>query len=291
MLVYLHANNTEVHIMSEDESIKRKKPRTRSPSYPAINLDSAINKALIIKQKEGGGNYYLPLQVALGHWGYAPKSGNGLLAVAALKKFGLIEDKGSGKSREIKLTELARKILYYADSDENKNEYKMLLQEAALNPQIHKELWEMYDGNLPSDDTLRAYLLFNRPDGRFAESAVDDFIIQFRTTISLAKLGKNDIISGHGEDITNQAKEKKMEPMPNIQEDNQPLYIPSSIGTTGKQSINFPVKISDKLEANLLIQYPMDEKDLYNFLTALEALKPGILKSVLNKQNEKEEEN
>lgn len=54
-----------------------------------------------------------------------------------------------------------------------------------------------------------------------------------------------------------------------------------------KQIIVFPVKISDKITANLELKYPLEEEDLHEFLSTIEALKPGVLSSVLKKINDK----
>ncbi len=58
-----------------------------------------------------------------------------------------------------------------------------------------------------------------------------------------------------------------------------------------EQIINFPIKLSEKIMVNLQIKYPIEDDDLDKFLTTLEALKPGTLQSVLDKQSEKKNEN
>ena len=149
----------------------------------------------------------------MSHWGYKEKSGAGSLKLAALKKFRLLEVQGAGSKREIKLTDLAKTILFYRDDPENPRIYEESIQEAALNPTIHQELWSKYDGDLPSDRTIKAYLLFQRNAGKFAEASVDGFIRQFRRTITFANLEKNDNMFSDEEDkITNQQIKSEMEP-------------------------------------------------------------------------------
>ena len=46
------------------------------------------------------------------------------------------------------------------------------IREAALAPTIHQELWEEYNGNIPSDATLRIELRKKK----FTESAIEEFI-------------------------------------------------------------------------------------------------------------------
>ncbi len=54
------------------------KKRGRSPSYPGIDLEQAIQKAEVIRRHEG--RSWSPVNAILGHWGYKEKSGAGLPA-------------------------------------------------------------------------------------------------------------------------------------------------------------------------------------------------------------------
>lgn len=119
-------------------------------------------------------------------------SGAATVALAALKKFGLIHDEGSRDSRTVRLTTLAFDILNLPDEER----VIELIQEAALTPPIHRDLWTRYSGELPSDATLRYELVRNRS---FTESGAVDFIRQFRETIAYAKLGAGNIDSDGGE--------------------------------------------------------------------------------------------
>lgn len=268
--------------MNEQDAVITKKTRKRSPSYPAIDLESGIQRARTLKEKGGTGDYYLPFHSALSFWGYAPKSSNGWLILAALKKYGLLDDRGTGKDREVKLSKLAQVILFYENHPLSK-EYIEAVREAALTPPIHSELWNEYSD--APNEVLKPYLVLKRKNGKFTEKAADDCIQQYQNTISFAKLIKGCYIPGHDKDKIPIQTEEKIDTMPKDQSTSVPAMQASG---ALQQTFNFPVKISDKMEANLTIQYPMEEKDLRDFLAALEALKPGILQSVLNKQNEKE---
>lgn len=60
-------------------------------------------------------------------------------------------------------------------------------------PTIHKEVWDHYEGDIPHDDILKDYLLWERPENsRFTEDAVDSFISRLRETLSYAKLTGDD---------------------------------------------------------------------------------------------------
>ncbi|MBI5576385.1 MAG: hypothetical protein HY896_08475 [Deltaproteobacteria bacterium] len=164
-----------------------KKKRERSPGYPGIGLKDAIERARTLYFKEG--KHAAPVQAVLSHWGYASKSGTGFLALAALKKFNLIEDEGAGAGRKVKLTNLAIKIIH----NPNEIERTQATQEAALAPAIHSELWEKYGGKLPSEESIKYHLKFER---QFSEIGADEFYREFIDTISYARLGESGMLSG-----------------------------------------------------------------------------------------------
>src|SRR5205807_366120 len=112
----------------------------------------------------------------------------------ALKKFGLLLDQGSGPNRKARLSETALKILLDEESSPARAD---LIREAALTPNIHRELWQEFGGSLPSDATLRKHLLL---DKSFTESAVEEFVPQFKGTIAFAQLTPDDKLSGNERD-------------------------------------------------------------------------------------------
>src|SRR4051794_11328656 len=87
----------------------RRQKKNRSPSYPNIPLDIALERARVMYREEG--RRAVPVPALVVHWGYSPKSSGGLLTVAAMKKFGLLEDQGSAELRKASLTPLAMRIL------------------------------------------------------------------------------------------------------------------------------------------------------------------------------------
>lgn len=162
-----------------DTQAKRKKGR--SPSYPAINLREAIDKAQAIYSAEG--RHAAPIPTIAQHLGYSASSGTAAVVVSALRKFGLLEYEGTGKERSGRLTDLAFRIVL--DERRESPERQSAIREAALRPSIHEVLLDEYGAHLPSDATLRFKLL--RELG-FTESAVDDFIEEFRQTLAFAGL-------------------------------------------------------------------------------------------------------
>jgi hypothetical protein len=153
-------------------------PGKRSPSFPFINLREALARAKVLYGAERRNE--APLESAARHWGYSPNSSATNRTVAALVAFGLLEMK-DGKAR---LTDRAVHIL--ADEREPSPDRERLIQEAARLPNLHRKLWDRYQGDLPSDATLRHYLI--TAEG-FGEGSAAVFIRLFRETLELVGLG------------------------------------------------------------------------------------------------------
>jgi hypothetical protein len=175
-----------------DAPLKSKK--MRSPAYPGINLEIATKRAKGLFEKER--RNAVAYRVAVSHWGFGEKSSGGLLSIAALKSFGLIEDvqRGAG-GRIIKLTDLALRIIL--DERPDSAQRAVLIKQAALNPKIHAALWKKYGTELPSDSSLHHELIF---DFKFNENTVDEFIKEYKETIRFAGLADSDKVSPSVED-------------------------------------------------------------------------------------------
>lgn len=163
------------------------KKRERSPEYPSFDLEEAVGKASALYQAERRNS--APIASVLEHWGYSPKSGGGQRAVSTLEKFGLVTAESSGENRKIRLTEAGFKIII--DERPGSSERLRLIQEAALAPIAHGELWKRYERDLPSDSTL-AYELRARG---FTPQAAADLIREYRSTIHFAQLDQDGILA------------------------------------------------------------------------------------------------
>lgn len=164
------------------EEIDYRPKRARSPNYPGIALGEAIERARVLYHKEG--KHAAPVAAAYRDLGYSPGSGQGGVVLAALKKFGLIDDTGSGNARTVRLTELALKIIL--DERPESSERLAAIQSAALTPPIHAELWQQYSPSLPSDETLLFRL---QTEKGFTRSGAIEFLREFKDTIEFARLG------------------------------------------------------------------------------------------------------
>lgn len=244
----------------------------RSPGYPDIDLQEALEKARVLWDKEG--RNLAPVGTIQEHWGFKVNTGPGLRAVAALKKFGLLADRGRGDERLAQLTELALSIVL--DQRENSAERAEAIRKAALNPPIHSELWEQYKGDLPSDATLQFILQKER---KFSPTGADALIKELRATIEFTKLEYAENIADH----------KNEQPNDGGSEDDDLSSDPfaSSLNVFEERSTAKSTKVTETrvLQLPLLggtwaaVQIPqrMSEPDWDQMMAVLEAMKPGIV--------------
>jgi len=255
--------------MANQYDVKQKKREGRSPGYPAIDLETAIKRAEEIKKEEQ--RHLARLDAVVKHWGYSSKSGPFLGTLSALIKFGLLETDGKGDDRKVKITDLAWTILI--DDREDSPERDKAIKEAALNPAIHRKLWDRYGGNFPSSETFRIVLL---KEYKFMERAVKDFIGEFERTITFAKLEEFDTLSGHEEDKTPHEKEISVSPQPitTPKVGSQP-QVPLDMTPEPTGEFSFP--LSPKRWVHVRLPYRLTEKEWARILKRLEMFKDGFM--------------
>lgn len=160
-----------------------KRPKGRSPAYPSIDLGKAVQRVGQVYAKEK--QYAVSTTVIPGLWGYASLNGPAAQQLSALLKFGLMADEGTGDERTVKVTDLAVQILNHPSSDAREEAIKT----AALLPGIHREMWDQYGAELPSDSNLLWRLTRERS---FTDTGAREFIREWRDTIAFAKLSSQD---------------------------------------------------------------------------------------------------
>ena len=161
--------------------------KQRSPSYPGITLEEAVQRAKSFYKNEG--KHETLVATAMSHWGYSSKSSGGLVAVAALKAYGLMGDKGSGNERKVFLTPFGLKIIM--DERVVSPDRDAAIKQAAMTPKIMAELWNKYGSDLPSHDTLRHFL---RVDKAYSDGAVKDVIKVYLSNLDYSKLNSSDAV-------------------------------------------------------------------------------------------------
>jgi DNA-directed RNA polymerase subunit H (RpoH/RPB5) len=143
--------------------------RVRSPNYPQISLEDAVNRVAAIFSKEH--QHTAPREVIIKDMGYNGIHGNSLGALSALSKYGLLERDG----QDYKVSDRAIAIIH----PESDNARLAALREAAQAPVLFAEIFEHFKGQLPSDENLKAYLIRKG----FAESALTSVIVTLRDTM------------------------------------------------------------------------------------------------------------
>lgn len=164
--------------MSEEQR-PQQRPKGRSPAYPAISLEKAIQRVrqLYARDKQ----YAIPVSSLPEIWGYRSLNGPASLTISALKKFGLVDEEGAKSERRITVTDSAVHILNHPSSDARTE----AIRDAALLPPVHRELWDAYGASLPSDANLEWRLTRERG---FTETGAKEFIREWRETMEFANL-------------------------------------------------------------------------------------------------------
>lgn len=241
-----------------------KKSSQRSPGYPAIDLKTAISKTEELYRKINKG--WVHYDAMLESLGYTTTSGAGRVALAAMRKYGLIEYKGSKNELKAKLTDRALDIIL--DEREDSQIRKDAIKKAALSPDIFSEIYNMYEGNLPDDKGL-SYVLIREKD--FSDSGAKKFIEQFRATIDFAELKKDANISQE-EEVSNESPNDLGRPnkqtsgllpkglIMNVLSENK--------GQDTNEIIDFPIPLSLKSAVIIRSAFPMSEDD-WELMTSL----------------------
>ena len=166
----------------------QKKARHRSPAYPSLSLPDAIERASVL-YNEDRLNFFTP-EVANKHWGYDKDSAIGMRAIAALKQYGLLEERRTNLDRELKISTLGIDLLL--PEEKGSLDHKDHLVQAATAPEIFRDILLRHsDQDLPSDRNLERYLIKEK---NFNPGSVGVVIRVFRDTVSFAGLDKTDKI-------------------------------------------------------------------------------------------------
>ena len=247
--------------MTEVQSSERR-PRKRSPSYPAINLEQAIARAADIWRVEH--DYAAPLATVFTLWGYKSTTGNANLVVAALRNFGLIQYEGSGDARKVQVTPFAIEILDHPQQAHRKEAIKR----AALSPAIHRELWERFGSKLPSDDSLRWELERERD---FSHNGATEFIREYRQTLAFAGLTEGDKVGPQESDEVHKEEEvREIPPILDTQPRRKRMTPPS-----GTRVYAVPVRAGTDVEVEG--PFPLTEDEWTQFMLILNAMKGSLV--------------
>lgn len=253
--------------MNEKPAQARRRTTGRSPSYPAISLPVAIERARSLYSKEK--QFATPLDAVVKHWGYTTLNGPAGLAVAALKKYGLVTEEGSKSERRVQVSDLAVRILEHPIAASREE----AIREAALKPVIHQEMWQTYGDDLPSDSNLIWTL--SRERG-FTESGAREFMREYRDTLEFAKLGDGADVPDADEDVESEDDEPT-----SSEQSSQPArptidHAPTAAKSSSRvQTYTVPVGVG----SNVIVQgeFPLSDLEWSQFMAVLNAMRPGLV--------------
>lgn len=215
--------------------------RVRSPRYPIYGLKMAIERLETFYDKEGKAT--VPRDIAIKAWGYTAVSGSALQNIATLIQYSLL-DRIGGKN--VKISELGLNIVCPRTSVEKEE----AIREAGLNPPIFKELLEQYGADIPSDETLKAYLLRRTPTS-YGENAADTLIKAYRETMAFTEAHTKEDTE-HGKGLMEIQPMDKVLSKTSKSTNIQPWTFPIGGQTI---SIVFPLKNPTRKDLEILKQY------------------------------------
>jgi hypothetical protein len=236
-----------MNTMAEVEDVEGNQREGRSPAYPYLSLEKAIDLAKILwgKIKQHDARLVTIAKV----WELGEKSSGFRQSVAALKQFGFIEYIGIGEDRRVKLTELATRIIL--DERPNSLDRDTLLKRAALLPKIHTTLWEKWGMTLPPDVEIEAELTL---DQGFSKAGARGLISEYKKTMVLSGLIPLDIMPVEEPD--------KVEPPASQTQSGTPKI--ASLAARGSQQPSIEERIVFKPGQEIALRFA-SEPDAYTY--------------------------
>ncbi|KFG90227.1 hypothetical protein BV98_002037 [Sphingobium herbicidovorans NBRC 16415] len=196
-----------------DENEKPK--RFRSPPYPMFDLGKAVERAKEVYSKANA--HAAGVQVLAEAWGMKSVDGKVWRTAASLIQYGLMQDSGTGKNRKFQITDAAKRIILDTSPDSQRRQEA--IQNAALGPMIHRELWDRYNvASGLSDTVIRTHLTIDREEGGeapYSPAAADEVIATYRATIAYAGLEDSTKVSPQQEDKADE-NEPGVTPAPRV---------------------------------------------------------------------------
>lgn len=139
----------------------------RSPSYPSMSLEDAVNAIKSAYKQEG--KSWFPAESLAVAMGSRSLSGTARSRIGSLRQFGLVE---SDRTNGYRISDLGLAI---AVNDEGTDTFVASVEEAFRRPEVYRDLWDNYRD--ASQNTLRNKLIVNSD---YSEEAAGRLIDSFR---------------------------------------------------------------------------------------------------------------
>ena len=154
-----------------------KRRSQRSPAYPIVGLETAIEKLESYYRNEG--QNIVSRDAAIESMGYASASGQSLQMMSTLIQYGLLEKTGTG---QVKISDVGLAIMVGMEG-----ERQDAILRSAVSPPIFSELKEAFAQNKPSTKAIASYLIQRKPKG-YNHASANKICKAFHETIEFANL-------------------------------------------------------------------------------------------------------
>ncbi len=187
--------------------------QTRSPRYPNVSLNEAIQKARAIYERE----HMSPLtpQVAAEAMGYSGINGASLKTISSLKKYGLLE----GRGEDVRLTKDAQTLII---DDPKAKDYIDAIRRSALNPEIYSEINRQFQMG-GSERNIAVYL---EKQG-FKPDAAKNVAQNYKETMALVSDG-GEAYDGSEDDTVMDTQPGRTAPAPAVAQQLQTAAMPAA---------------------------------------------------------------
>ncbi len=249
--------------MSDQQAVAApaKTPRGRSPSYPGIPLPTAIDRVRTIY--DHAQRHPVPLASVTAKWGYkAATTGPATVTYSALKKFGLVDEEGTGSNRVVHVTDLAVRILHPNPEQDG------AIREAALTPSIMREWWQRFGTDLPPEDSLRWDFAVQ---GAFTETGLSDFVRVYKETIAFAHLSAGAPVGTEAVQQDQGPQDRKSDTKPSVDRS------PEQRRERSRSAMTYQVPLRPGQDIVVEFPYPPSAEDYDFFLSMLQAVKSRLL--------------
>lgn len=179
--------------MSDTQSDKVNIPQARSPAFPYISLDVALERAKQIYKEVR--EHPQPREVLAKAYGKPATSSATIQTFATLAQYGLLENVTTPTGRKMRVSTLAQTI-FNPHAPQEKTQ--QAIKTAALKPAIFVELWERYKDTSGLNDNVPLYYLTeergHEHGGVFTDKAAQDVLRVYRATLRFAGISGSDNI-------------------------------------------------------------------------------------------------
>jgi hypothetical protein len=158
--------------------------KDRSPNYPSLNLEEAIERITVIYRSEH--THPFAQIAAFNDLGYSGRSGRSLTQLGALRAYGLLEGRGD----VLRVSKSAVSIVEFSGEPSNPTRIQAL-RDTAFAPTIFNEMHEQFGDRPPSDAAMRHWLVGKE----YLSNAADEVIRTYRENLAFlhtAIAGYND---------------------------------------------------------------------------------------------------